>query len=181
MHTDSVEHSDTDTSIMDQECSESDDVIESNKKQDQNKKSVNRKKNIQETPLSLYQEYSSLRLQTALTHNMDIVPFPIGTDILVLDQARQLWPATITQIEGSKRMVHYEGWGSEYDEWIDADSKRLQMKQADTSHVVNVTQKDTVTIYSRTGTKLNKQRQSILKRKPSCESNSKSSNVIIHF
>ena len=43
-----------------------------------------------------------------------------------LDVQNLWYPARVIQMEGSKVLLHFLGWGDEWDEWIERDSARLR-------------------------------------------------------
>ena len=43
-----------------------------------------------------------------------------------LDVQNLWYPARVIQMEGSKVLLHFLGWGDEWDEWIERDSSRLR-------------------------------------------------------
>ena len=53
--------------------------------------------------------------------------FSTGQWIDAKDTIDQWLEAQITKLKGNKAFVHYNGWGSRWDEWIDLDSPRLAM------------------------------------------------------
>ena len=51
--------------------------------------------------------------------------FEIGQWVDVKDTIDQWLEAQITQVRGSLAFVHYNGWGSRWDEWIEFSSPRI--------------------------------------------------------
>lgn len=49
----------------------------------------------------------------------------IGIRLMVLDTAHIWYLATIRKVRSNEVLIHYDGWGKEYDEWITRDSDRL--------------------------------------------------------
>ena len=51
--------------------------------------------------------------------------FALNRKVDIRDSAGNYWPASMIQLEKGRILCRYDGWGSEFDEWIDSDSKRL--------------------------------------------------------
>ena len=45
----------------------------------------------------------------------------------VLDRGRW-YTATVLRVDNERIQIHYNGWGSQHDEWISTDSERLRRK-----------------------------------------------------
>eukprot|EP00826_Nyctotherus_ovalis_P007013 TRINITY_DN1171_c0_g5_i2.p1 TRINITY_DN1171_c0_g5~~TRINITY_DN1171_c0_g5_i2.p1 ORF type:complete len:336 (-),score=65.18 TRINITY_DN1171_c0_g5_i2:161-1168(-) len=69
------------------------------------------------TPLESVEEGKTFRLQEP--------EFKLGQWVDVKDTVGQWLEAQVTKIQGSKVFVHFNGWGTRWDEWIEKDSPRI--------------------------------------------------------
>lgn len=49
--------------------------------------------------------------------------YGVGSKVQVLWGAKW-WPATVLQVKDDKYLIHYDGWGSSWDEWVTTDRMR---------------------------------------------------------
>lgn len=57
----------------------------------------------------------------------------MGDVIDALDTANKWYESTIRDVKPDKILVHYEGWESRWDAWIDRDSPNLAPKNTHTT------------------------------------------------
>ncbi|KNC99570.1 uncharacterized protein SPPG_04959 [Spizellomyces punctatus DAOM BR117] len=53
--------------------------------------------------------------------------FHIDAIVEVRDGAKTWWPGRVVTVQSGKVCVHYDGWGDQYDEWIDCESQRIRL------------------------------------------------------
>ncbi|KAK9722491.1 hypothetical protein K7432_002643 [Basidiobolus ranarum] len=60
------------------------------------------------------------------SHNIFKERFKIGSTIEVRDRLKEWCNGSVVAIKGYRILIHYEGWPSTHDEWIEINSKRLK-------------------------------------------------------
>ncbi len=77
---------------------------------------------------SLFVASTSLALADPLhAFNMRAVKYQVGQWVDVKDTIDQWLEAQITKVRPNQVFVHYNGWGSQWDEWIEATSPRIAL------------------------------------------------------
>lgn len=87
------------------------------------RKSTQIKSNVENEDLFLSRSAKAKLME--LEKNIQVVKFPVDSQVLIADAANVLWPGKVIAVQRSKRLITYHGWDSNHDEWIDCDSKRL--------------------------------------------------------
>ena len=54
----------------------------------------------------------------------DAAPVPPDVKAVEVFWGNRWWPATILRRDGQRAHIHYDGWGSTYDEWVTPDRLR---------------------------------------------------------
>ena len=80
------------------------------------------KQEIQQGEQKLVQDVSSA------TRNSDTNKYAVGQKVEAWDDDDEDWyPATIEKIKGNELFIHYIGYGSSNDEWVDEDNIRIRV------------------------------------------------------
>lgn len=46
---------------------------------------------------------------------------------IYIDAGKTWWPARIIDMKGGKVLCRYDGWGEQFDEWVDCESPRIRI------------------------------------------------------
>jgi hypothetical protein len=79
-----------------------------------------------------FQEDLHILSRKIVTYHSDFVLHP-NLSVHVKDAAGDYWPGTILKVEKGKVLIHYYGWADGFDEWLDSESKRIQVFHVDVS------------------------------------------------
>ena len=74
---------------------------------------------------SKFEEQSVMQSKTIIPFDFSKVKYEVGQWVDVKDTIDQWLEAQVIQVRNSQAYVHYNGWGTRWDEWIDFSSPRI--------------------------------------------------------
>jgi hypothetical protein len=72
-----------------------------------------------------FEEQTIKQDKTIVPYDFTKSKYDVGQWIDVKDTIDQWLEAQVIQVRGNQVYVHYNGWGTRWDEWIDCDSSRI--------------------------------------------------------